>query len=612
MAERKSRRQFLAEGALALAGVAAAAPGTAGAAADAGTKPDSGTANTPSGTSGQAAGPGGPTILPEDFAHAEKLMRVSLTPAQRALAAESWEFNIGPFFARRDFPLGDESPGMVWNPVLRGTGRMPKKNRVVRSTWTPRKPPGDEELAFAPVHVLGRWVQARQVSSVRLTELALARLERYQPQLNCTITVIREQALAEAEAADREISHGRYRGPLHGIPYGAKDLLDTAGIRTTWGAEPFRNRVPREDATVIARLRAAGAVLVAKLSLGALALNDVWFGGRTSNPWFLEEGSGGSSAGSAAAVSAGLVPFALGSETFGSTVGPCTRCGLTGLRPTFGRVPRTGAMTLSWSHDKLSAMTRSVEDAALVLAAISGADPKDLSSLPSRFDFDATRGVKGLKIGFVPAWLGRAEGSSLVAEAMKALEGLGARRVDLTFPPLPWAALFTLVSADAAASFERLTLSGEDAQLRMQVRDAWPNVLRQARFVSAVDYVQADRVRRLAAKVWAEQLSRVDLVLAPSLVDGAPASALLDEPASTNSTGHPCLVLPAGFVSVDRIRSDWLPPPGQQHPPVSPPRKLPSSVSLIGHLWDEGTLCTAGLALERVLGMSDQHPPGFA
>ena len=601
MAERKSRRRFLAEGALALAGVAAARPDEARAA------PDAGTGATPAGPAPASSS----AVTPDDFAHAERIERVAMTPPQRVMAAESWELNIGPYFARRDFPLGDESPAMVWNPVLRGTGRMPKKNRVVRSSWTPRKSPGDEELAFAPVHVLSRWVQARQVSSVRLTELALARLERYQPQLNCTITLIREQALAEAEAADREISHGRYRGPLHGIPYGAKDLLDTAGIRTTWGAEPFRNRVPREDATVIARLRAAGAVLVAKLSLGALALNDVWFGGRTSNPWFLEEGSGGSSAGSAAAVSAGLVPFALGSETFGSTVGPCTRCGLTGLRPTFGRVPRTGAMTLSWSHDKLSAMTRSVEDAALVLAAISGADPKDLSSQPSRFEFDATRGVKGMKIGFVPAWLERGEASSLVSEAMKALERLGARRVDLTFPPLPWAALFTLVSAEAAASFERLTLSGEDAQLRMQVRDAWPNVFRQARFVSAVDYVQADRFRRVAAKVWAEQLSRVDLVLAPSLVDGAPASALLDEPASTNSTGHPCLVLPAGFVSVDRIRSDWLPPPGQQHPPVSPPRKMPSSVSLIGHLWDEGTLCTAGLALERALGMSDQHPPGF-
>ncbi len=601
MAERKSRRRFLAEGALALAGVAAGTPGSASAVPDAGTKP--GTGSIFSGTPGEAAGPSGPAITAETFAHAEKLMRVSMTPEQRALAADSWNLNLGPFFARRDFPLGDESPGMVWNPALHGTGRMPKKSRVVRSGWTPRKPAGDEELAFAPVHVLSRWVQGRQVTSVRLTELALARLERYQPQLNCTITLVREPALAEAEAADREIARGRYRGPLHGIPYGAKDLLDTAGIRTTWGAEPFRDRVPKEDATVIARLRAAGAVLVAKLSLGALALNDVWFGGRTSNPWFLEEGSGGSSAGSAAAVSAGLVPFAIGSETFGSIVDPCMRCGTTGLRPTFGRVPRAGAMTLSWSHDKLGPITRSAEDAALVLAAISGPDPADLSSLPSRFAFDATRSVKGLKLGVVPAWMGGPAASDVEPQAVKALEQLGMKRMDLSFPDLPWAALQSLVLADSAASFERLTLSGDDAQLRMQVRDAWPNLFRQSRFISAVDYVQADRLRRHVAKVWAEQMARVDVLLTPSL---------RDEPLATNSTGHPCLVVPAGWVMVDRIRSDWLPPPGQQHPAVSPPRKMPSGVSLIGHLWDEGTLCSVGMALEGAMKMTEAHPPGFA
>ncbi len=601
MAERKSRRRFLAEGALALAGVAAGATGEARAAPDAGTKP-SGTGSIFSGTPGEGAGPSGPAVTADDFAHAEKLMRVSMTPEQRTLAADSWNLNIGPFFARRDFSLGDESPGMVWNPNLPGTGRMPKKNRVVRSSWTSRRPPTDDELAFAPVHALARWVQARQVSSVRLTELALARLERYQPQLNCTITFVREQALAEAEAADREIARGKYRGPLHGIPYGTKDLLDTAGVRTTWGAEPFRNRVPKEDAAVIARLRAAGAVLVAKLSLGALALNDVWFGGRTSNPWFLEEGSGGSSAGSGAAVSAGLVPFAIGSETFGSIVDPCMRCGTTGLRPTFGRVPRTGAMTLSWSHDKLGPITRSVEDTALVLATISGPDAGDLSSLPSRFAFDATRPVKGLKLGVVPAWMSGPAASDVEPAAAKALERLGMKRVDLTFPELPWAALQSLVLAESAASFERLTLTGEDAQLRMQVRDAWPNLFRQSRFISAVDYVQADRLRRHVAKVWAEQMAKVDVVLTP---------ALRDEPLATNSTGHPCLVLPTGWVMIDRIRSDWLPPPGQQHPAVNPPRKMPSGVSLIGHLWDEGTLCSVGMALESVSKMTDAHPPGF-
>ena len=446
-------------------------------------------------------------------------------------------------------------------------------------------------------------LRARQISSVELTRSCLEQLAAHGPKLNSVVTRMPEHALAQAKRADDELAAGTDRGPLHGIPYGAKDLLDSAGIRTTWGAEPFRNRVPKEDATVIARLRAAGAILVAKLSLGALALNDVWFGGRTNNPWFLEEGSGGSSAGSAAAVSAGLVPFAIGSETFGSTVGPCARCGLTGRRPTFGRVPRTGAMTLCWSLDKLSPMARSVEDTALVLAAISGPDGRDLSAQPSRLDFDATRGVKGMKIGFVPAWLEKGEGKALVSGAIQALEKAGARRVDLTFPELPWASLSSLVFAEAGASFERLTLSGDDAQLRMQVRDAWPNVFRQARFISAVDYVQADRLRRHVAKVWAEQMARVDVVLTPSL---------RDEPLATNSTGHPCLVLPTGWVMIDRIRSDWLPPPGQQHPAVSPPRKMPSGVSLIGHLWDEGTLCSVGMALESASRMGDAHPPGFA
>lgn len=599
----RTRRRFLAEGAMALAGVAVAgaAPPAEGASADAGTP--AGSSSIFSGTPGAGPPPSGPPVSAATFAEAEKLMRVTFTPAQRTQAAESWNQNMGPFFDRRSFKLAEtDVPGMVWNPVLRGTGRMPKRNRVVRSSSAGRMPTRDDDLAFAPVHLLSRWLQARQVSSVRLTELALARLERFQPQINCTITLIREQAMQQAEAADREIAQGHYRGPLHGIPYGAKDLLDTAGIRTTWGAEPFKNRVPAQNATVIARLRAAGAVLVAKLSLGALALNDVWFGGRTSNPWLLEEGSGGSSAGSAAAVAAGCVPFAIGSETYGSIVDPCIRCGTAGLRPTFGRVPRNGAMALSWSHDKLGPIARSVEDTALVMAVLSGPDPGDLSSLPSRFAFDATKPVKGLKVGVVLAWMAEAPATEVDRASLEALRKLGMEVVELSFPPLPWASLQSLVLADAAASFEELTLSGADAQMRMQVSDAWPNLFRQSRFISAVDYVQADRVRRRAAQVWAEQLAKVDVVLAP---------ALRDEALSTNSTGHPCLVLRAGFVEIDRIRSDWLPPPGQQHPALSPKRRVPAGVSLIGHLWDDGTVCSVGLALESAMAVADARPPGF-
>jgi Asp-tRNA(Asn)/Glu-tRNA(Gln) amidotransferase A subunit family amidase len=604
MAER-TRRRFLAEGAMALAGVAVAGtvPAAEAAGADAGTPTGSGSIF--SATPGAGSMPPGPPVTAATFAEAEKLMRVTLTPAQRAQAAESWDGNLGAFFGRRSFHLSDaDVPATVWNPGLQGTGRMPKRNRVVRSPAISSRPPkGDDDLAFAPVHQLSRWLQAREVSSVRLTELALARLERFQHQLNCTITLVRKQALQQAEVADREIAQGHYRGPLHGIPYGAKDLLDTAGIRTTWGAEPFRDRVPAQDATVIARLRAAGAILVAKLALGGLALNDVWFGGRTNNPWLLEEGSGGSSAGSAAAVGAGCVPFAIGSETYGSIVDPCDRCGTTGLRPTFGRVPRGGAMALSWSHDKLGPIARSVEDVALVLAAISGPDPGDLSSQPSRFAFDATRPVKGLKVGIVPAWMAEAPATEADRAALEALRKLGLEVVELSFPPLPWACMQSLVLADAAASFEELTLSGKDGQLRMQTVDSWPNLFRQSRFISAVDYVQADRVRRRAAQAWNDQLANVDLMLGPSW---------RDELLSTNSTGHPCLVMRAGFGEIDRVRSDWLPPRGQRHPALSPKRRVPHSTSLVGQLWDEGTVCSVGVALERALGVADARPPGFA
>ena len=275
---------------------------------------------------------------------------------------------------------------------------------------------------------------------------------------------------------------------------------------------------------------------------------------------------------------------------------------MTGLRPTFGRVPRTGAMTLSWSHDKLGPMTRSVEDTALVLAAISGPDPADLSSQPSKFAFDATRGVKGLKLGVVPAWMKEPPANEVDRAAVEMLRKEGMEVVELTFAPFPWACLQALVLADSAASFEEMTLTGMDSQLRMQVRDAWPNLFRQSRFLSAVDYVQADRWRRKATQLYAEQMAKVDVLLAPSL---------RDESLATNSTGHPCLVVRAGFSEIDRIQSDWLPPPGQQHPALNPPRKVPHSVTLIGHAWDEGTMCQVGLALERAAGVADARPPGF-
>ena len=436
-----------------------------------------------------------------------------------------------------------------------------------------------------------------------MTNLYLERLQRFNPKLRCVITLTRELALAQAKQADEEIAAGNYRGPLHGIPWGTKDLLDTAGIPTTYGAEPFRNRVPTEDAAVVKRLHNAGAVLVAKLSLGALALNDIWFGGQTMNPWLLEEGASGSSAGPGAATAAGLVGFAIGSETGGSIVSPSMRCGITGLRPTYGRVPRTGAMTLCWSLDKLGPMTRRVEDAMLVLQAISGPDPGDVDSVPSKLDFDAGASVEGLRVGYFPAWMNERPATEVDRAALEAVKKVGMVPVEVAIPDWPYGSLNLILFAEGAAAFEELGLNGGMNQLRMQTPDAWPNIFREARFLSAVDYVQADRLRRKVAEEMARVFSQVDLLLVPSLRD--------EMLTITNFTGHPSLTLRAGFVEVSRARSDWAPDPSMPLPTLAPPRRVPHGVTLIGRLFDEGTLASGGLALERSLGVMGERPPGF-
>ena len=448
---------------------------------------------------------------------------------------------------------------------------------------------------------LSRWLEHRQLTSERLTHIYLDRIARFDPKLRCVITLTPELALDQARRADREIAAGKYRGPLHGIPWGGKDLLDTAGIRTTYGAEPFKDRVPTRDAAVVHRLHEAGAVMLAKLSLGALALNDIWFGGQTMNPWLLDEGSSGSSAGPGAATAAGLVGFAIGSETEGSIVGPSMRCGLTGLRPTFGRVPRTGAMTLAWSLDKLGPMTRSVEDAMLVLHAISGPDAGDLGSVPSHLDFDAGRDIKWLKVGYFPAWMAAA--TDVDRHALAQLEKLGLQSVQVSLPDWPYNSLNAIIFAESAAAFEELTLSRQVDQLKVQVPDAWPNTFRQSRFVSAVDYVQADRFRRLVAQEVQRVLTEVDLLIVPSMSD--------DMLTIGNFVGVPSLTLRAGFIEVSEARSDWAPDPDHPLLKFDPPRRVPHGVTLIGRLFDEGTLARVGLALERSLNVIDERPPGF-
>ncbi|HKB55227.1 MAG TPA: amidase, partial [Ramlibacter sp.] len=339
------------------------------------------------------------------------------------------------------------------------------------------------------MHQLSRWIQSRKLTSERLTGIYLERIKRLNPKVNAIITLTEDHARARARQADAEIAAGKYRGPLHGIPYGVKDLMDTAGIKTTYGAEPFKDRVPTEDSAVVRRLNDAGAVMVAKLSMGALALNDIWFGGQTMNPWLLQEGASGSSAGPGAATAAAFVGFSVGSETGGSIISPSMRCGVTGLRPTYGRVPRSGAMTLCWTLDKLGPMTRSVEDAMLVLHAITGPDAGDVASLPSKLDFDAGAPVKGLKVGYFPAWMKEEPATDVDRAALEMIGKLGMVPTEVSIPDWPYDSLNLMLFAEAAAAFEELTLSGKADTMRVQVPDAWPNLFRESRFLSAVDFV---------------------------------------------------------------------------------------------------------------------------
>ena len=601
----KSRRQFMALTSMGVFGAAAALRGV-------GQNPSGqNAADLPPGAPPAfGAGPAvGPEVSATTFADAEKLVQFQMTPAERAVAADSWRQTMAALYERRTGPRKMTlettlAPATRWDPVLPGQKSGADHDRFVRSSIDPGPlPTRDEDIAFASVTQLSRWIETRKLSSERLTNIYLKRLREFDPKLHCVITLTRELAVKQAKRADEEIAAGKYRGPLHGIPWGGKDLLDTAGIPTTYGAEPFRNRVPTHDAVVVQRLHDAGAVLVAKLSLGALALNDIWFGGQTMNPWLLEEASSGSSAGPGAAVAAGLVGFGIGSETGGSSISPSMRCGITGLRPTYGRVARTGAMTLCWSLDKLGPMTRSVEDAMLVLHAITGPDVGDVDSVPSHLDFDAAASVAGLRVGYFPKWMNENPATAVDRAAVDVVKKVGMVPVEVSIPDWPYDSMNLILFTEGAAAFEELTLSGGLRELKAQVPDAWPNIFRQARFLSAVDFVQADRLRRKVAEEMARVFSQVDLLLVPSVRD--------EMLTITNFTGHPALVLRAGFVEVAKARSDWAPDPDHPLPTFLPPRRVPHGVTLIGRLFEEGPLVNAGLALERAFGVVGERPPGF-
>jgi Asp-tRNA(Asn)/Glu-tRNA(Gln) amidotransferase A subunit family amidase len=517
-------------------------------------------------------------LKPEDLAAAERLAALELTPEEREQALLGMPLYLAMIARRRAVELANGlGPATGFDPRLPGQRVDATPRPLVRSARDPGPlPASDAEIAFAPVWRLSRWIASGALTSRRLTGIYLARLREVGPALHCAVTITDELAHVQAERADAEIARGEHRGPLHGIPWGAKDLLDTAGVPTTWGAPPFRDRTPARDAEVVARLERAGAVLVAKLSLGELAQGDVWFGGRTRNPWQPEAGSGGSSAGSAAATAAGCVGFALGSETLGSITNPCMICGTVGLRPTFGIVPRSGAMALCWSLDKIGPICRSVEDTALVLDAIRGAHEEDPDSIDAAFGFDATASVDGLRVGFLPSSFRDAHASQ--RPALDVLLDAGIELVEVAIPELPYETLITILNVEAAAAFDELTRDGRDDELVQQEPDSWPNQLRTARFVPAVEFVQMQRVRRRVMHAMRELFDEVHCVAAPDM--GGPLLM------PTNASGHPSLTLRSGFDE----------------------EGMPKSLTLHGRLFDEATLCRIGLELESRLGVQHRHP----
>ena len=524
-------------------------------------------------------------ITTEIIAAAEQVAGLTFTTEERELMVEGLNEALEDYAAIRTVTIPNSvPPALFFDPLL---GRAPAVRddpaRVRHRRPRVTRPQSDTELAFLPVTHLAELIRTRKVSSKELTNLYLDRLRRYGDTLECVVSLTEELALEQAARADTELARGRYRGPLHGIPWGAKDLLATKGYRTTWGAKPYEDQVVAEDATVVSRLEEAGAVLVAKLTLGALAWGDVWFGGKTRNPWNLEQGSSGSSAGPAAATVAGLVGFAIGSETWGSIVSPATRCGATGLRPTFGRVSRHGAMALSWSMDKLGPLCRSVEDCALVLEAIAGPDGIDPTVRDVPFSYDGTRSLERLRVGYLRAAFEEDHRTKTHDEAALAVIGtLGVSLEPIELPQsFPTSAISFILSAEAATAFDDLTRSNRDDLLTRQVANAWPNVFRQSRFIPAVEYLQANRLRTMLIQATDAALADIDVLIAPSFGQ--------DILLRTNLTGHPAVVVPSGFA---------------EGAPAS-------SLSFIGQLFDEESPLLLARAFEAATDYHQRHPPSF-
>ena len=523
-----------------------------------------------------------PPITREAVAEAEKLIGLDFSETKVEMMLPGLKAQLGTFEALHRFPFSNSvPPAVLFNPIPLGMKLETGRSKFRQSPpGKVRLPANREDLAFYSVGQLGALIKSRQITSVELTRFCLERLKRYGPKLECVVTLTEDLALRQARRADAELKAGKYRGPLHGIPYGAKDLLAVKGIPTTWGTAPFTNQVFAYDATVIKRLEAAGAVLVAKTTLGELAMGDVWFGGMTRNPWNLKQGSSGSSAGSTAATAAGLIPFGIGSETYGSIVSPCDRCGATGLRPTFGRVSRAGAMSLSWTMDKIGPICRDVEDCALVFNAIYGPDGIDQTVYDVPFKYDPRIKLQKVRFGCLKGDFDQEKGERKDNDeaTLRKVRDLGANLVPVQLPDYPLRNISFVLSTEAAASFDSLTRSNRDDLMKQQGADAWPDTFRERRFVPAVEYLQAQRLRYLLIQDTAKVFDRVDVIVAPSL---SGRSLLL-----SNLTGNPCVVVPNGFTKAG----------------------TPTSICFIGKLFGEGELLAAAKQYQDATDFHRKHP----
>lgn len=534
-------------------------------------------------------------ITAEMIENAEALLGLQFSPEERKLMIKSLARQRNGAASLRAVEFGHNAPpASGFDPrVPAGKDYSGVSSNTYRKETVPPLP-ADVDIAFAPLMWLAEWIRTRKITSLRLTKLYLERLKTYGPGLECVVTLTEDLALRQAALMDAEIEGGNYRGPLHGIPWGAKDLLDTAGIETSWGAKPYEGRVPDKDAEVVRRLTDAGAVLVAKLALGALAQGDVWYGGIARNPWNPLEGASGSSAGPGSAVAAGLVGFAIGTETHGSIVSPSMRNGVAGLRPTFGRVPRTGAMALCWSMDKIGPMTRRIEDTIPVLEVLNGAHAGDQDSIEAALNYEGRASLDSLTVGFSPAWFEGEGVDDLDQRALEIVKGLDVTIQEVSLPDLPYESMSAILRTEASAAFESLVHSGEVNHLVRQDEGAWPNLFRSSRFISAVDFLKADRLRQRCKLIMDEIFQSVDVLVAPSF--GNPLLGI------TNYTGNPSLTFKTGF------RKSSIRIHGHEADDTDEKYMVPHGITLWGRLFDEGKLVRLGNALEDAFGVWDTRP----